>query len=74
MPVIVNTDLGSKELIKDNGYVVKDWEEAVDRINEILEDEELRKKMSIRSWEIAEELNWKSHAIKIRELMEKRLS
>ncbi len=44
MPVIVNTDLGSKELIKDNGYVVKDWEEAVDRINEILEDEELRKR------------------------------
>ncbi|QXJ34952.1 glycosyltransferase family 4 protein [Saccharolobus shibatae] len=74
MPVIVNEGLGSKELIKDNGYVVKDWEEAVDRINEILEDESLRRKMSINSWEIAKELSWKNHAIKIRELMEKKLN
>ncbi|AAK41978.1 glycosyltransferase family 4 protein [Saccharolobus solfataricus] len=73
LPIIVNDGLGSKELIKDNGYVVKDWGEAVDRINEILEDEKLRKEMSIRSWEIAKELSWKNHAMRIKELMEEKI-
>ncbi|BAB67019.1 glycosyltransferase family 4 protein [Sulfurisphaera tokodaii] len=71
MPVIVNEGLGSKELIKDNGYVVRDWDEAVDRINEILEDESLRKKMSINSWEIAKSLSWTNHARKLYELLMK---
>ncbi|WP_181443782.1 glycosyltransferase family 4 protein [Saccharolobus sp. E5-1-F] len=70
MPVIVNDGLGSKEFIRDNGFVVRDWMEAVDRINEILEDENLRRKMSLSSWEIAKTLSWKNHAERIKELME----
>ncbi|BCU67939.1 glycosyl transferase [Sulfolobales archaeon HS-7] len=69
MPVVVNDGLGSKELIKDNGYVVRDWEEAVDRVNEILEDENLRREMSKNSWEIAKSLHWSNHARRVRELL-----
>mgnify|MGYP001772498328 FL=1 len=71
MPVIVNDQLGSKELIKDNGFVVKDEIEAAERINEILEDDKLRKEFSLNSWEIAKSLHWKNHAEKVKELMEK---
>jgi len=71
MPVIVNDGLGSKELIKDNGFVVKDEMESVDKINEILEDEKLRREFSLNSWEIAKTLHWKNHAEKVKELMEK---
>ncbi|WP_237698036.1 glycosyltransferase family 4 protein [Metallosphaera cuprina] len=71
LPVIVNDGLGSKELIKDNGYVVNDLNEAADRINDILEDERLRKDMSLNSWEIAKSLTWRTHAEKIREHMER---
>ncbi|WP_242059219.1 hypothetical protein [Saccharolobus islandicus] len=31
--IIVNGGLGSKELIKDKGFGVKDWEEALDSVN-----------------------------------------
>ncbi|WP_409366446.1 glycosyltransferase family 4 protein [Metallosphaera sp. D4-4] len=71
MPVIVNDGLGSRELIKDNGFVVKEWEEAIDRVNEILESENLRREFSKNSWEIAKSLHWKNHAEKVKELMEK---
>ncbi|BFH72180.1 glycosyltransferase family 4 protein [Sulfurisphaera javensis] len=71
MPVIVNDGLGSKELIKDNGFVVKDWTEAVDKINEILNDDNLRREFSKNSWEIAKSLHWKNHAEKVKELMSK---
>ena len=74
VPVIVNDGLGSKELIDGNGFVVRDWEEAVDRINEILEDERMRKDMSLRSWEIAKKLSWKNHAQRVKELIEEKLS
>jgi hypothetical protein len=37
--IIVNGGLGSKELIKDKSFGVKDWEEALDSINEIFEEE-----------------------------------
>ncbi|MEM3795353.1 MAG: glycosyltransferase family 4 protein [Thermoprotei archaeon] len=73
LPVIVNQELGSKELIKDNGFVVKDWAEAIDRINEILDDESLRKRMGSTSWEIAKTLTWRNHAEKVKELMVKYL-
>ncbi|WP_338598654.1 glycosyltransferase family 4 protein [Sulfolobus tengchongensis] len=73
MPVIVNDQLGSRELIKDNGYVVNNWDESVDRINEILEDEKVRIEFSKNSWEIAKSLHWKNHAEKIKELMQKLL-
>ncbi|MCH1771444.1 MULTISPECIES: glycosyltransferase [Metallosphaera] len=71
MPVIVSDGLGSKELIKDNGFVVREWEEAIDRVNEILESENLRREFSKNSWEIAKSLHWKNHAEKVKELMEK---
>ncbi|MEM1600197.1 MAG: glycosyltransferase family 1 protein, partial [Sulfolobaceae archaeon] len=54
-----------------NGYVIKDWEEAIDRINEILEDEKLRRQMSLNSWEIAKSLSWENHARKLNELLSK---
>ena len=71
MPVIVNDKLGSRELVKDNGYVIKDWEEAIDKINEILEDEKLRRQMSLNSWEIAKSLSWENHARRLNELLSK---
>jgi len=71
MPVIVNDGLGSKELIKDNGFVVKDEMESVDKINEILEDEKLRREFSLNSWETAKTLHWRNHAEKVKELIEK---
>ncbi|MCW1302700.1 MAG: glycosyltransferase family 4 protein, partial [Candidatus Rehaiarchaeum fermentans] len=73
MPVIVNDKLGSRELVKDNGYVIKDWEEAIDKINEILEDEKLRRQMSLNSWEIAKSLSWENHARRLNELLSKLL-
>jgi Glycosyltransferase len=68
VPVIVNEGLGSKELIKqgENGFVVRDWEEAIDRINETLENWH---KMSVNAWNTAKELSWENHAEKLKEFL-----
>ncbi|MGC8614177.1 MAG: glycosyltransferase, partial [Conexivisphaera sp.] len=61
----------SKELIVqgENGFVVKDVEEAAERINEILDDPGKAKRMGFRAWETAKSLSWENHARKIREIM-----
>jgi len=70
VPVVINEGLGSKELITqgENGYVVKDVDEAVERINEILENPN---RFSINAWETGKQLSWKNHAKKLIELLSK---
>jgi glycosyltransferase involved in cell wall biosynthesis len=67
-PVVINDDLGSRELVKngENGFVVKDVDEAVDRINQILENPG---KMIKESWESDKALSWYNHANKLKEIL-----
>jgi glycosyltransferase involved in cell wall biosynthesis len=69
VPVVVNDGLGSKELVRqgENGYVVKDWEEAADRINALLDDPY---GMSREALETAKSLSWENHARRLKELLE----
>ncbi|AGJ62368.1 glycosyltransferase family 4 protein [Saccharolobus islandicus] len=71
--VIVNDGLGGKEFVieGENGYVIKDWKEAVDRINEVLENHKLRRSLSINALETGKKYSWRNHAIKLTEIMEK---
>ncbi|EHP68908.1 glycosyltransferase [Metallosphaera yellowstonensis MK1] len=71
-PVIVNDGLGGKEFVRnyENGFVVKDVEEAVEKVNEVLGDE-LRRKMIYSAWETAKEYSWYKHGERLIELMEK---
>lgn len=71
--VIVNDGLGGKEFVieGENGYVVKDWKEAVDRINEVLENHRLRRSLSINALETGKKYSWRNHANKLTEIMEK---
>ncbi|AWR94078.1 glycosyltransferase family 4 protein [Acidianus brierleyi] len=68
VPVVVNEGLGSKELIKqgENGYVVKDENEAIDRINQILENPY---QLSKNAWETAKSLSWENHSKKLIEIL-----
>ncbi|WOE50557.1 glycosyltransferase family 4 protein [Sulfuracidifex metallicus] len=68
VPVVVNEGLGSKELVKqgENGFVVKDVEEASSRINEILEDP---LPMGRNAWETAKSLSWENHAKRLKEIL-----
>ncbi|MFP3131293.1 MAG: glycosyltransferase, partial [Nitrososphaeria archaeon] len=70
VPAIVNEGLGSKELIRQgkNGFVVKDVNEAVDRINEILENPY---RFSKNAWETSKQLSWENHTKKLIELLSK---
>ncbi|BFI73745.1 glycosyl transferase [Nanoarchaeota archaeon] len=70
LPVIVNNGLGSKELIKDgyNGYIINDIDEAVEKINKILDNP---KKYIENAYNTGKELSWYNHAKKLKELMEK---
>ncbi|BCU69710.1 glycosyltransferase family 4 protein [Stygiolobus caldivivus] len=72
-PVIVNEGLGGKEFIKDyeNGFVVKDVDEAAQRVNEVLSDGVLRGKMVNSAWETAKEYSWYRHGERLTEIMEK---
>ncbi|MEJ2769745.1 MULTISPECIES: glycosyltransferase family 4 protein [unclassified Stygiolobus] len=72
-PVIVNDGLGGKEFVRnyENGFVVRDVEEAVERVNEVLSDEMLRRKMIYSAWETAKEYSWYKHGERLLELMEK---
>jgi hypothetical protein len=49
---------------------VKDVEEAVEKVNEVLGDE-LRRKMIYSAWETAKEYSWYKHGERLIELMEK---
>jgi len=70
VPVVVNEGLGGKELVKqgENGFVVKDVDEAVDRINEILENPY---RFSKNAWETSKQLSWENHTKKLIELLSK---
>ncbi|AOL17854.1 glycosyl transferase [Sulfolobus sp. A20] len=70
---IVNEGLGSKELIVNdvNGYVVKDYEEAAEKINYLFENDDRLNKMREELRSLADDLSWDNHARKIREELEK---
>ncbi|BBG23180.1 D-inositol-3-phosphate glycosyltransferase [Sulfuracidifex tepidarius] len=68
VPVVVNEGLGSKELVKqgENGFVVKDVEEASSRLNEILDDP---LPLGRNAWETAKSLSWENHAKRLKEVL-----
>ncbi|MBP1356956.1 MAG: glycosyltransferase family 4 protein [Sulfolobus sp.] len=70
VPVVVNEQLGGKELVTQgvNGYIVRDISEAVDRINEIFEDQY---KFSREAWETGKRLSWRNHGEKLKEIIER---
>ena len=51
---------------------MKDVEEAVEKVNEVLGDE-LRRKMIYSAWETAKEYSWYKHGERLIELMEQQL-
>ncbi|AWR98239.1 glycosyltransferase [Acidianus sulfidivorans JP7] len=75
VPIVVNNGLGGRELIKNgyNGYVIKsinnsiDIDEAVDRINEILDN---NLQLVKNAWETGKSLSWNSHASKLKEVLQ----
>jgi glycosyltransferase involved in cell wall biosynthesis len=70
VPVVVNDALGSKELVMqgENGYVVRDWQEAAEKINTILNNPY---RMSQAAWETAKRLSWEAHCNRLKELLER---
>ena len=66
LPVIATDTGGTKELISDgeNGFIVemKSSQDIAEKLERLIKDEELRKKMSWVSRKIAEKLNWKKVA------------
>ena len=63
------------ELVKDgeNGFLVKfkDSQDIADKIEKIILDEELRKKMALASRALAEKMSWESVAQKYFEVYKK---
>jgi len=59
LPIITTKEVGSSELINGNGFVVKagDEEELKSAIEELLSDDELRRKMGAKSKEIIKKYN-----------------
>lgn len=70
---VVNNGIGSKELITNdvNGYVVRDYEEAAEKINYLFENQERLTKMREELISLSKELSWDNHAKKIREELER---
>lgn len=73
---IITTDTGAAELIKDNGFVIQ--KESVEDIEEslekIIENRELREKMSQKSCELAQTMSWKNVAQKYLEIFQRSIS
>ena len=69
---IVTTKTGAAELIDDNGFIIakKSAKEIAEALRKIIEDENLRKKFSARSRELAENMSWENTAKKYYELFE----
>ncbi|QKR00855.1 glycosyltransferase [Metallosphaera tengchongensis] len=70
---IVNEGLGSKELIVNdvNGYVVKDYEEAAEKINYLFESPDKLIRMRDELASLSRELSWDNHAKKIKQELER---
>jgi len=69
---IVDNDLGAKEFILNdlNGYVVNDWEEALERIELLFSNGGKRKDMARNAWLKSKELTWDNHAEVIKDHLE----
>lgn len=67
---IITTKTGAAELIGDSGFVVekKSSKEIEEALRKILLDENLRKQLSARSRELAENMSWENTAKKYYEL------
>ncbi|TRM79873.1 glycosyl transferase, partial [Sulfolobus sp. F3] len=52
-------------------YVVKDYEEAAEKINYLFENDDRLNKMREELRSLADDLSWDNHARKIREELEK---
>lgn len=66
LPIVATDTGGTKELVRDgeNGSIVrmKDEKDIADKIGKLIDDQELREKMSRKSRQRAEELSWKNVA------------
>ncbi|MFP3203119.1 MAG: glycosyltransferase [Sulfolobus sp.] len=71
--IIVNEGLGGKEFVinGENGFIVKDIHDSVDKINEVLENNELMLRLSRNALESSKKYSWKAHADKLNEYMDK---
>lgn len=73
---IITTDTGAAELIKENGFVIKK-ESAQDiesSLQKIIENRELREKMSQNSHELAQTMSWNNVAQKYLEIFRRAIS
>lgn len=71
IPVITNDGLGMKEYINDgyNGYVVSSEEEAACRINEVLNNKDLQKELSMNAYETSKQYSWKNQIEKLKDIL-----
>ncbi|WP_016731428.1 glycosyltransferase [Saccharolobus islandicus] len=70
-PVVVEEELGSSDLITDGveGYRVKDVEDAIQKVEIILENPLYYSK---NAWSKGKELSWLNHAKKLKEILEEK--
>ena len=68
VPAVVKDGPGSRELIRqgENGYVVRDWEEAAYRVNEVLDNPG---RIGVQASETAKGLSWENHGRRLREAL-----
>ncbi|HAI74488.1 MAG TPA: hypothetical protein DCS28_00420 [Candidatus Moranbacteria bacterium] len=75
LPIISTNTGGASELVSDgqNGFIIKfkDSQDIAEKIEKLILDEDLRKKMSVASRELAEKMSWKTVAEKYFEEYEK---
>jgi len=68
LPIIATDTGGTKELVEngENGFVVKkkDSQNIADKVERLISDSDLRRKMSVKSRQKAQDLSWKSVAEK----------
>lgn len=67
---IITTRTGAAELMDENGFIIKkeSSEDIQNSIQKLIDNPDLRKKMSIKSRELAEKMSWKNVAQKYFEI------
>ncbi|HEV2166470.1 MAG TPA: glycosyltransferase [Thermoplasmata archaeon] len=71
LPVLANRGLPMAELISDgtNGFIVDTAVEAAEKVDRLLDDPALLRKMGAAAWAKSQELSWPSHAARLATLM-----
>ncbi|MEM3715088.1 MAG: glycosyltransferase family 4 protein [Nitrososphaeria archaeon] len=74
-PVITNRSLGISEIIIDgyNGFVVDDVDEAIQKINAIIDDEDRMKVMMENAYATGIKYSWYNHARRVEEILNRKI-